>query len=214
MQIKAFMKHGLKTFAPLALLAGMCSLAQGGVIILVNGGTFTDGVAEATGESFTTPGGGAWNNISFNFFSDVPAVTPLAAGHAFLLTQEYLGAPGSLSSLTSGFLAESVGVLGGKYIFDSAVVLNSNTEYWLYDDTNIQTTGSNTGGSAAGQAYFGGAGTFDTAGGGQLTNFELDGSAAPVPEPGTWLSGVTGLAILGLVKGFVKRGPRRGKSTS
>jgi hypothetical protein len=209
------MMQRLRNLVPLALLAGMCSLAQGGVILLVNGGTGTDPVAEPMGESFTTPGGGSWNNITFNFFSDVPASTPLAAGNAYLLTQEYLGSPGSLSSLTPGFLAESVSVSGGQYIFDSSVFLSSNTEYWLYEDTNIQTTGDGLAGSSAGQAYFGGDGGFDLRGVGQIANFELDGVSTAAPEPGTWLTGFTGLAILGLVKsGLVKRGTRRSTSKS
>jgi hypothetical protein len=198
MHIGTFIIRGSRALAPLLLLGGMCSLAQGTIIFSVTGGTSTDPTPEPIGESFTTPGGGPWNNITFNFYSDVPATTPLAAGDAFLLTQEYLGSPAGLSSSTPGFLAESISVSGGIYIFASSLVLNPGTEYWLYEDTAIQATGSGTGGSPAGQAYFGGDGSFSAGPGGELLNFTLDGTV--VPEPSTWLMGISGLAILGIVK--------------
>src|SRR5665213_2138965 len=141
---KTLMNPGLKVLAMAVSLAAMSSLAQGGVILLVNGGTTTDTIAEDLGESFTTPGGGPWNDIAFNFFSDVPAATPLAGGDAFLFTQEYLGTPAAMSSATPGFLAASTSVAGGKYIFDPSVLLNPGTEYWLYVDTPLQTSGAGT----------------------------------------------------------------------
>ena len=145
-----------------------------------------------------TPGGGPWGNITFNFFSDVdPASTPLAAGDAFLLTQEYLGPVSGLSSATPGFLAESTGISGGKYTFDWSLMLSGNTEYWIYEDAPIQTTGASTGETPSLQAYFLNDGDFCTCNT-SLTNFELDGST--VPEPGTWLTGLTGFGILGLLR--------------
>jgi hypothetical protein len=173
------------------ILIATASLAPAGVILQVTSGT---GFAtESFGESFTTPSGGPWNSITFNFYSDVPAVTPAAAGNAFLLTQEYLGTPSGLSAATPGFLAESVSISGGVYIFNPSVVLDPNTEYWLYEDTLMTSTGSGTGGSAAGQAYFSdGTSSFSVFDGGQLANFTL--SSSSVPEPST-----LGLSAVGLI---------------
>ena len=210
MRTKPFVDRVPRVLALAFTLAGMSLVAQGGVILLVNSGTTTDSVSQPVGESFTTPGGGPWNNIVFNFFSDVPATTPLAAGNAFLLTQEYLGDPASLSSSTAGFLAESVSVSGGQYIFDPSLLLDPNTEYWLYEDADLQTTGSGTGGSAAGQAYFAGSGSFSTLAGNELANYELDGTV--VPEPATWLTGLGGALLLGLLKVRSRNSARQGKS--
>ncbi len=189
MQNKTLLKAGLKVLAMAVSLAGMSSLAHGGVIILVNGGASTDDAGlETVGESFTTPAGIPWNDIAFNFFSTPASLTPppfasgpLAAGTAYLLTQEYLGSPASLSSLTPGFLAASTGIVAGQYIFASNVILNPNTEYWIYEDTAILTTGDGFAGTSGQQAYFGGSGNFELCdcAGDPVANFELDGSAVP-----------------------------------
>ena len=42
------------------------------------------------GQSFTTVAGGPASNITFNFFSDIPATTPFASGTGFILTMQYL----------------------------------------------------------------------------------------------------------------------------
>jgi len=88
------------------------------------------------GQSFTTPSGGPWHNITFNFYSTpaggaTPASTPAAAGTAFLLTQEYLGTPAALSSSTPGYLAQSISISGGVYVFPSSLALSPGTKYWF-----------------------------------------------------------------------------------
>src|SRR5262249_55769300 len=121
-------------------------------IVQVTSGT---GIAnEYFGQAFTTPAGGAWNHITFNFYATpasgtTPASTPVAAGTAFLLTQEYLGTPAALSSSTPGFLAQSISNAGGVYTFPPAVVLNPNTQYWVYENASLITSGTDTGGTPA-----------------------------------------------------------------
>ena len=214
---KSLATWAAQAFASAVVLAGMCSLAQGGVILAVTGGGLYDDVgSEAVGQSFTTPSGGPWHDITFNFFSDVPALTPLASGNAFLLTQEYLGTPGGLSTATPGFLAESTGLMavngGDVWVFASNIVLNPNTQYWIYEDTPIFITGASNGGGPSQESYF----TFSTGsyspctdcdGADPASNFELDGSA--VPEPGTWLTGLSGLGIVALTAIRRRSGSRK-----
>jgi hypothetical protein len=70
--------------------------------------SFAPGAPE--GESFTTPGGGPRNSISFNFYSDIfytdiPPATPVAPGTAFLLSMAYAESPAAVSNATPGFIA-------------------------------------------------------------------------------------------------------------
>src|ERR1017187_1218375 len=116
------------------IFATTASLASAGVIVQQTAGLGS--ATEFFGESFTTPSGGPWGSITFNFYSDVPAATPAAAGNAFLLTQEYLGTPSALTSSTPGFLAASVSISGGVYIFNPSVVINPATQYWVYENAS------------------------------------------------------------------------------
>ena len=181
----------MKIFLVALILLATVSISQAAVIDQYLNGTV---VAVAVfGESFTTPSGGPWSSITFNFYSDVPPVTPAAAGNAWLLTQEYLGTPSALSASTLGFLAESTGISGGKYIFNPSLTLNPATEYWVYEDVVMSISGSPTGGGPGGQAYFANdtASNFTALGGGQIANFTLAGS---VPEPSSLLLLATGLS--------------------
>src|SRR5204863_5709656 len=67
--------------------------AQAGPIVQYLAGTFSFAPGAPEGESFTTLGGGPWNSISFNFYSDIPAANPVAPGTAFLLSMAYAGSP-------------------------------------------------------------------------------------------------------------------------
>jgi hypothetical protein len=95
------------------------------------------------GNSMTTPLGGGWNTIIFNWFSDAPGTTPTAFGTLFLLTQDYLGTPQDLSSATPGFLAQSQSTSGGLYGFDPAVTLAPNTRYFFYANASGLLSGAN-----------------------------------------------------------------------
>jgi hypothetical protein len=174
------------------LLLGLTiSTGSAGVIVENLAGTLGP-VTEYYGQSFTTPSGGPFDDLTFSFFSDVPAATPSAAGTAYLLSEPYSGTPAGLSTTTPGFLAASTGVSSGVYIFGATVTIQSGVTYYLYEDTALPATGGNA--ITGGNAYFANASTtaFATAltpdsTALQSANFELSGSAVPltstVPEP-------------------------------
>jgi hypothetical protein len=97
----------------------------------------TDTMTFVTGQSATTTTGGPFDHITFNFYSDVAGTMPTARGDLFILTQEYLGTSSGLSSSTPGFLAESTGISGGVYQFDSSVTLMGGTQYFFYADQGV-----------------------------------------------------------------------------
>jgi hypothetical protein len=124
-------------------------LAQSSVVVEITSGTQSLSAADAAaagfmcpcaaGTTFTTGSGGPWSNITFNFYSTpavgtAPATNPEAFGTAYLLTQPYFGTPGSLGSSTPGYVAASTSISGGKHIFPTNVILNSNTQYWVYEN--------------------------------------------------------------------------------
>src|SRR5262245_22182496 len=84
---------------------------------------------EFVGQSFTTPAGGPWNHITFNFFGSGTAV---AEGTLYIFTSAFTGGPADLSRSTP--LAMSTGVSNGAYMFDPAFTLPPNTTYYAYSD--------------------------------------------------------------------------------
>jgi hypothetical protein len=176
-------------------------------IVQVNNQIGTSVVSVYWGESFTTPAGGPWNNITFNFYAtpavgSTPASSPTAAGTAFLLTQEYLGTPAALSSATPGFLAQSVSNAGGVYTFPAAITLSSSTKYWVYENALLTITGNGIGGIPSQFLYFTASSTtnFNNGGGTQLANFLVAGDPAvpTTPIPPSILLTAIGVGILGL----------------
>jgi hypothetical protein len=194
------MRHATRRIivaAALGLAVGVAGRAKAGVIT-----EFTTGSdslnTNIPGQSATTPAGGPFNNISFNFFDT--GGNPLAFGDLFILTKEYLGTPADLNESTPGFLAESTTVSGGQYVFDAAVTLQANTQYFFYaDQASSALVGSIRGGYAGGSQYgaLTAADNFVALGRSDI-NFRLSGTATAVPEPSTLaLTAVAGLAGLG-----------------
>ncbi len=134
------------------------------------------------GQSFTTPGGGPWRNITFNFFSD-RGVTPAAAGTVYVFTSAYNGTPSALS--TSQYVARSTGISNGSYVFDPSFVLQSNTRYFVYAS---RTAANIPGGINVSQANAGG-NLFTCCSGGPTfrsvpagnANFRVSGNTASLP---------------------------------
>ena len=161
-----------------------------------NSGTLT----ESFGESFTTPAGGPWNNITFNFFSDRPPVTPSATGTAFLFSQAYTGNPAALSSAAPGFIASSTGISGGAYVFDPSVQLAANTVYWIFENGVLTVSGGDA--VSADTAYFAPtpSSNFVVAiGAPQATNFAVNGTVvATAATPESSSSILLSLGMIGI----------------
>ena len=198
---------GVGIVSPSRARAGVIESATTGATgSLLDGGWF--------GESFTTPGGGAWNNITFNFYSDLDATTPYALGTLYLFDQVFTGVPSTLSSSDVGFIANATSVVNNVWIFDPSIVLQPNTQYAVYSDTPFS-AGSITGGEtvdyASAYMYF--VNEQDQTGYFPFTNtanFSLGGTsisdASPVvPEPGTTSMLSMGLAVVGTVSAFRNR---------
>jgi hypothetical protein len=152
------------------------------------------------GQSVTTPTGGPWDNLGFNFEQCVdPSGTsclsttnsPFALGGLFLLTQKYDGLPSGLSSATPGFIADTTTIVGGVWDFASSVTLNPSTQYFFYMNTAFngpEVVYSTANPYAGGQSFEANSGNGPTYGPDDsvIANedhvFALTGN--PVPEPG------------------------------
>ena len=147
-----------------------------------------------TGQSFLTGSADKYNQLRVNYFTNNnPVSNPRAFGSLFLLDQEYLGTRASLSALTPGFIAQSTGVENDEFwVFDSAVELSGDTQYWFYTTDNITSViVSGNSSYADGNAYVAdGSGSFSA----QAIDFgfAINGNPISVPEPSS-------IAILGLV---------------
>jgi hypothetical protein len=179
------------------------------------GTTATTNTGFSDGQSVTTPTGGPWDDIGFNFVQcGNPSGTsclagtnsPYALGDLYLLTQMYDGLPSGLSGSTPGFVAEATTITGGVWTFAPGVTLNPSTQYFFYMDTafsGVEILYSTGNPYSGGQAYEANSGNGPTYGADDsiLANtdhvFALTGNpASTVPEPGT--GALTGLVLAGL----------------
>jgi hypothetical protein len=161
---------------------------------------FTAGTNATTfipGQQLTTPGGGPWNNIRFNWFAP-DFVTPTASGTLYLLSQEYLGAPANLGTAT-GLIAASTGIVGGVYQFSSSVTLQPTTPYWFYTDVEVAISGAALLQVPGTTLYAGDSGNFVVLTGQTLNHRLAVAAAAGAPEPGTVALLGAGLGVVGLV---------------
>jgi hypothetical protein len=175
-----------------------------GLITEFAGGTLHNSSTVYIGQSFFTPAGGPWNNVAFNFLADS---TPFATGTAFLLSQHLswsgccdpppVYTPQMLDSAAPGFIAMSMGISNGQYVFASSVTLQPSTEYYLYVNALIPFHTVSGGADLSGpggccDAFFASNGSSPYFPGFGSANFQL--SSLTVQEPGT-----TGLMLLALL---------------
>ena len=167
-----------------------------GLIISQNVGSIGSNIS-FPGIAVTTPGGGPWNNITFNFydFDTGQPTQPEASGDLFLLTSTYAGTPTGLSNLTAGFLAQSVGSAGGQWQFAPSVTLSPNTTYYFFTDEQFSHTGIGGRGGIVdlgADSYFAGNALSNYVGGGDPADtdwdYRLQGQQGTViPEPSTFI---------------------------
>lgn len=185
--------------AALCAFVGAGRSATAGVIVEDLGpGQVSNNAATAIGQAFMTPTGGPWDNITFNFFANQDGTTPSAVGDLFLLTQQYNGTPGGLSSSTAGFVAESTTISGGEYVFASSVELQPSTLYYAYTDSLfsshtvwIESNGNL--GSLYVQFSESTTQDYSTPFGGGTAMLAVYGTA--VPEPSTLVQGISAIVI-------------------
>ena len=161
------------------------------------------------GQSVTTGNGGPWNNITFNFFSNTAATNPSASGNLFIFSQAYSGIVGNLSSGATGYLADTTTISGGKYIFQSNLTLQPQTQYFFYSNAlffpTVAISFSNP--YPGGNAYRDIGGSSGTFGSNPLFDyaFQLNGTILAVPEPLNILGATAGLVLFGTVSTALKR---------
>lgn len=188
-----------------------------GVITSFGVGEGTD-VTHSSGNAYgvkvTTPGSGPWTDITFNFFKDADDSVYAETGVGlYVLTQEYNGLAGSLSSGTTGYVTHTTNVTGNKWVFNTSDQLNSSTDYYIYMDDASSVALD--GGTVSAEEYFfatgGSGGNYVDGNAGSQVAYSLEGEteggSEPIPEPGSLLIG--GIAGIGMAWSAVRRRRRR-----
>jgi hypothetical protein len=160
------------------------------------------------GQQVRTPSGGPWNNIEFCFLSPASSCEqdfsgdpryPGQPGRLFVLTQEYFGRVGELSSGTPGFVGISSALADSGWAFAGSLVLQPETLYYFYSDSILRGVGS--GGPSTGYATIGQgcAGDLDCVfRAASANNYRLTGD--PIPEPASSLLLAGGLGLSAFIR--------------
>ena len=172
----------------IACLMGVVPL-NADIIAINNVGASTNSVFP--GQSVTTPGGGPWSNLVFNWFG--PGLSEEAAGTLYLLSQPYLGSPAALSNAVPGFIA-AAGAVGDAYTFAPSVTLDPLTTYFFFN-SQVLTISGNGDTYAGGNGYgaFSAAGSFFSSPAEDI-NFRLQGTAIPEPSSVVLLISAVGIS--------------------
>ena len=183
------------------MILGLCLSLGGFAATITENTTITaHNVSGYYGQSFTTPGGGPWNNVTVNFSSFAGA--PVAFGTLYLFTAAYSGTPAGLSG--SSAFAASISIVSNQWTFLPSVSLASSTLYFFYSDALF---GANMIGGSLADPYTGGVASNASSGAtafGQLTGadarFNVSGTNSAVPEPATYATFAAGMLLVGYLR--------------
>lgn len=146
------------------------------------------------GESFMTPGGASFHDITINFYA--ASGGSLAAGTGYLFAAPYAATPAGLA--TAGALAASLSSAGGVWSFAPAFTLAPATRYYFFEDTPLPSLIGDAV-SATGDGYFVAFNVdsnFASLGPNDI-NYSVNGFSS-VPEPAAWGLMLAGLGLGGL----------------
>ena len=183
------------------MILGLC-LSLGGFAATITESTTVTATNSSGyyGQSFTTPGGGPWNNVTVNFATT--AGTPVALGTLYLFTGAYSGTPAGLSGASA--FAASISIVSNQWTFLPSVSLASSTLYFFYSDAFF---GTNTLGGRDSNPYVGGDASRATSSATAFSlitdvdaRFDVSGTSSAVPEPTTYATFAAGMLLVGYLR--------------
>jgi len=179
----------------LPLLFGFLAPLRADVITAITGGLASIG-SYALGESLTTPTGGPWSDLTFNFYD--ASGNPYANNTitVYLLSAAYSGTAAALSSSTTGYVDSTSTVSGTAWVFNPATTIQAGTKYWVYMSAAPTTPlkYSVPDPYSGGQMYYAHPNYSSLSAG---LNFQLQGAVgADTPEPSTLLLSASALGLL------------------
>ena len=197
MNLRAFQRTVVqRSLSSMVVTLGIlsCITADAGIVVSNTSGTSANGTP-FVGQSVTTPTGGPWTDITFNFYTSAGA--SYANGALFVFTQAFAATPSGLSSAAPGYVASTSTISNNTWQF-SGLTLNPNTQYFFYSASGTSTSlRDSTNNYAGGNAFFAGSPgqTYFSA----TTNdfdFLLQGTISAVPEPSS--IALIGVALVGV----------------